>query len=327
MKSKSIAVFTLSLTIGCMLLLAERLVGIDWDYHPDSVTYATNSTNTVHSILETNPYLVFNNLYYFICHFLNENILIITAMNLILYSLTNVMIAKLHDKAMIDIGIKGNKAMFLLLLLLLNPYRLHLSTTILKDTWIILLITASISFTGVKYYLIAIVMFVIRISSLLYAIVLFNKKSLRLLVIFSLIGILVFQTEISERALEFNEAEMQLRSFDVIPTFQQHGLVGVAIRSLLWPILAVTGAFAVISPALPFFAVALGSVINNLYTIFSIKKLCLEPKSMIILSLFAAMVTGYTAYIRYIYPVITIMPILVLQYYSINQKRTQNDFI
>ena len=134
---------------------------------------------------------------------------------------------------------------------------------------------------------------------------------LTLLVPAALAGLL-FSQDILDAMLTFNEAEMQLREFDKIPTFQEYGIVGVLMRSVTWPLLAITGLFAILSPAAAFFPVALGSVFNQFYIFKTTRSLVFPVGAMLALMAFGAMVTGYTAYIRYVYPLLVALPIVAL---------------
>lgn len=293
------------------MLGLERLVGIGWDYHPDSVTYATVSTETVHEILSGDWILIFNNGYYFWCHLFSENIYILTALNMLMYALTNVHLYKFH-KSFFDDNSK-NKWLFALIILLINPYRLHLSTTLLKDTLIIFLMVL-VAKNGFKRGIIFIpLLFVVRVASLLYTFIFLKRRYLFTIFALALLLIMVSPQLVIERLMEFNEAEMQLREFDRIPTFQEYGLVGIAMRGILWPILAVSGLFVVISPALAFFPVAIGSLLNQVYCYMAVNKFSFPITIFSSMALFGLLVTGFTAYIRYVYPLLVILPIITLK--------------
>ena len=105
------------------------------------------------------------------------------------------------------------------------------------------------------------------------------------------------------------------RSFDNIPTFQEYGFYGNFLRFIFWPLITITGLFAFISPHILFFFVFVG-VIFNLFYMFLVQKnlnLDLTLKVFLVLGAIALIVPGYTTYIRYVYPVLVIWPLLQLE--------------
>lgn len=141
-------IFLLSIVAALITLIFERAIGIEWDFHPDSVTYATTSHEISKNILNEGIGSAINNSYYFICSILEQSITAIIAMNMIFFALTNLVILRLHVKFTGDINLAKYS---LLLLLLLNPYRMHLATTMLKDTLIIFFAVSSLM--GIRYFI------------------------------------------------------------------------------------------------------------------------------------------------------------------------------
>ena len=165
-------VFLLSFLASAVLLGLERAVGLGWDFHPDSVTYATTSEAVYESIVE-NWIGLFNNGYYVVAYLLGESIVAITLMNMLVFALTNGFIYKLiREKS--HYPVTGA----LMLLLLLNPYRVHLSTTLLKETLIIFLLILIVSSSNTARVLPIVGMFILRIASPLYLIVLMPRRLL-----------------------------------------------------------------------------------------------------------------------------------------------------
>jgi len=319
---KSFIVFLFSLICSALMLSAERAVGIGWDFHPDSVTYATASGEMMAAIREEGILTAFNNGYYVWSYFLGMNVVALTFANMVVYSLTNVAIYRFH--ALHVSKSQHGKAtwLLLLLLLLLNPYRLHLSTTVLKDTFIIFLVMMMAVSNFKKALLLLPLAGFFRLASPLY-LLMFAKRQMVIAMFFpaALVGLLYYQN-ILDVLLTFNEADMQLREFDRIPTFQEFGLVGVLIRSATWPLLAITGLFVILSPAAAFFPVALGSIFNQLYIYKTTRSLLIPAGAMLALMAFGAMVTGFTAYIRYVYPLLVALPIVVLRIKSSHSRAT-----
>jgi len=310
---KSLLVFVFSLCCSAITLAAERAAGIGWDFHPDSVTYATASTAMMVAIKAEGFFTAFNNGYYIWAHLLGMNVVALTAVNMAVYSVTNVFIYKFHVRYVARRAHGSNAWLILLLILILNPYRLHLSTTILKDSIIILLVVAMAVSNFKRSILILPVLALIRLASPLYLLMFVKKRMALALVVLASVATILFSSVVVDVLLAFNAAEMQLREFDKIPTFQEYGVAGVFLRSITWPLLAVSGLFAVLSPAAAFFPVALGSIFNQIYTYSTTRSLLFPAGAMLALMAFGAMVTGYTAYIRYVYPLMVVLPIVTLR--------------
>jgi len=170
---KTIIVFVFSFFFALLLLMAERLIGIGWDFHPDSVTYVTESTTVSKAIFEGQLSDLINNAYYVVCYFLNESIFDITLFNLTLYSITNIFLAKVHWG--FDSGRKNIFSIFLLLLLL-NPYRAHLATTVLKDTLIIFLVVIS-ALNFRKFLALIPLLILLRMASIIYGFIFLSLVS------------------------------------------------------------------------------------------------------------------------------------------------------
>jgi hypothetical protein len=196
---------------------------------------------------------------------------------------------------------------------LLNPYRLHLSTAVLKDTLILFFAVCFATRASITLPITVFAATTLRLASPLYVIALVPTRIALLIAAIGCIAAGVYIDVLLPRILEFNAQEMQLRSFDNVPTFQEFGLWGVAVRCLLWPAFAFSGAFVVISPSLAYIPVAIGSVMTVAYIRLAAGSFTLPVSLLLSAMLFAAMVTGFTAYIRYIYPLIVIWPLLVVQ--------------
>ncbi len=310
---KSSLVFLFSLVCSALMLSAERAAGIGWDFHPDSVTYATASGEMMAAIREEGILTAFNNGYYVWSYLLGMNVVALTIANMLVYALTNVVIYRFHVLH-VSKSLHGKTTwLFLLLLLLLNPYRLHLSTTILKDTFIIFLVLMMAASNFKRALLFLPLACVIRVASPLYLLMFARRQMVLAMLVPAALAGLLYSQNILDALLTFNEAEMQLREFDRIPSFQEFGLVGVFMRSVTWPLLAITGLFVILSPAAAFFPVALGSIFIQFYIFKTTRSLVIPAGAMLAMMAFGAMVTGFTAYIRYVYPLLVALPIVVLR--------------
>lgn len=297
-------VILLSLLASTLLLGVERAVGIGWDFHPDSVTYATISEEAYDAIVE-NWLGLFNNGYYVVAYFFGQSVIAITAMNMAVFALTNGLIFKtIKEKSLYPIDSA------LILLLLLNPYRVHLSTTMLKDTliifFVVLFIRSMFAARAVSFF----VLIALRIASPLYILMIIPRRYIVYggLVILGLM--IVYWDVVVARIIEFNAQEMQLRDFDRIPTFQNFGVWGSVMRGVIWSFLSFSGTFVLLSPAPAFVPVAMGSIMTLIFLKKATGSYKIPIQILIVTSIFGVMVTGFTAYIRYIYPVLVAWPLI-----------------
>lgn len=298
-------IFCISVLVALILLCIERLVGIGWDFHPDSVHYATNSINIFYGLKESGYLSFINGGYYILMFLLNQNILLVTSFNIFLYSITNVIIANIHWE-----NKKYKVLSFALLLLLLNPYRIHLSTTMLKDTLVIFFLVISVY--KLRYLLAFIVPLIMtRLVALSYFISMFNKKFLYLGFIFALLLFYLFPDIVFDRLDASSSIDLRTREFDRIPAFQEYGNIGNFIRAMIWPLLAFTGMFAIISPSFAFLMVGIGIIMNIIYTYITYDKFSITFSAYLPIALLAILAPGFTSFIRYAYPIIVITPLLV----------------
>ena len=311
---KQAFIFCSSILLSLTLLILERSIGIDWDYHPDSVTYRTVSTEVFYSLYERGILAFINGGYYAVVHMLNQNIFLVTAMNIILYAFTNVIIAKIHWDSR-----KFKIISIVLFLLLLNPYRVHLSTTMLKDTLVIFLLVLCI-FKFKYFFIFSIPLLFTRIVSLIYFITKFNRLFLISGFLLALILFYLYPNIFIDRLDASSSVNLNARDFDTIPTFQEYGNIGNFIRALVWPALALTGIFGLLSPSFAFIMVSLGIFMNFAYLYLTIKKFPISLNIFIPISIIAILAPGFTSFIRYAYPILTIAPLIILMKY--NKEKT-----
>lgn len=299
-------VVLLSFIVSTTLLLLERMLGIGWDFHPDSITYATESTNTYLAILENWPQ-IFNNSFYVVVHLLGESVFLVTFMNMLFFSLTNGLI---YDFFKSKSNYKISTA--LALLILLNPYRIHLSTTMLKDTLIIFFLILQLKDGFLIRIISFISMFSLRIASPLYLIILIPRKLIFHAFFIFLILIIFFWDYGIDKLLELNAMELQLREFDKIPTFQEFGLWGALLRGITWSFFAFSGTFPLVNLSVPFIPVAFGSLMTLVFLKLVTGSYKVSAQLLIASFLIGLMITGFTAYIRYIYPILILWPLLMV---------------
>jgi hypothetical protein len=306
-------VFIFSLVMVVCLLVLERGAGIGWDYHPDSVTYATLSDSVWQSISDNNLLMLFNNGYYVLCSFLGMSIIGITIMNMIIFSYTNVMIFRIHRDASRFFS-NGNSIWLLCLALLIcNPYRVHLGTTMLKDSLIIMLLVYAFTNQNFVRTIMVPILALFRLASILYFSIFFKRKYIIWGGVLALLIWAILGEVITNQILYFNSSSMQLRAFDTVPNFQSFGLVGAILRAILWPIFALSGAFVFLSPAPAYMMVAIGIYFGLAYTILMIGRVRVPLAVYGVMMLFGLMVTGYTSYLRYVYPILVLTPLIIIQ--------------
>lgn len=301
-------IFTISVIFSIILLIIERSIGIEWDFHPDSVTYYEGIGNF--KISETESILNYSNtLHYYVVSLLAsiENVI---AYNIIINAVANQIIYNRVIKKL-RFGITS----ILLVTYLLHPYKIHLSTTLLKDTTIISLLTLSF-FSNLL--IISIILGLLYRNAFIFYLPLHSKIKNKKILVLILIVIFIIYTGISSGNYDGNYTnDMTFREFDNVPTFINNGaFVGSILRALVWPFITITGSFLIISPAIQYIPISIGSLILIIILIkIRIKKRELLD-AYLIMSFFAVIVPGYTTYIRYIFPILAILPYIVL----INRK-------
>ncbi len=300
-------IFFISLCASIIALCAERMLGIDWDYHVDAQTYIYSSEQIWNDVLEMGLGASLNAGYYFISNLFGQSVMLLTTLSFFSYAATNQLIYNIHSRFIN----KRNDFSLLLLLILFNPYRLHLSTTILKDNLIILLLSI-VTFNFRKYYVAFVALVFLRIASIFYFI-LFTKRSYLLML--SMLGVIIyfFAPEYFDSRLQDSvDVNLHSRDFDTIPTFQEYGLAGNYIRGIVWAILSVTGLFAIMSFAPEFLFVSIGIIATYVYWVKASRKLIPSSQVFISLFIFAILAPGFTSYIRYVLPILTLYPFIYL---------------
>tara|TARA_B100000212_G_scaffold269557_1_gene208935 strand:+ start:9808 stop:10794 length:987 start_codon:yes stop_codon:yes gene_type:complete len=288
-----------------ILLFLENLIGIGWDFHPDAKHYLENANYFASKVYKSKNFFLFINTgYYLFVDFLKSNLFVIAFFNVLFYLVTNLLIFSKYKNFCMKNNYKINLLLFLLIAL--NPYKMHLSIHVLKDTFIIFLIVLT-SFK-IKYFLPILFLPLTSLRTIAggYFTVFIEKKYYRLIIFISFPLIILNLDNIISGINFYNSQIMQLRNFDSVPTFQSFGILGSLMRAALWPFLLFYGIFALISPAPLYVPVAIG-IWMELYFRFK-RNLSIKPLNITYLLLFllAIAVTGFTAYIRYSLPILTL---------------------
>jgi len=248
--------------------------------------------------------------FYVIVDFFNSDISSIIALNIAVYSITNVAIANIFYRS-VGGGVK-NIVLVLFLFVIFNPYRIHLSVHVLKDTIIIF---------GMVYFLIGrgaswlyfVLSYFVSVRSMIYLIAIFNKRN----AVFVLLPIVLFLSLQPDLLLSIlstkDQVDMTFREFDRVPNFFEFGVAGAILRAIIWPFLYLTGMFVLLSPTVMYLPIAIGSLFLQLWHFKQYRKYALYFQVYLAMGVMAFMVSGFTSYIRYTLPLITILPILVIR--------------
>ena len=308
-----IFVFTL---LSCLLLLfVERLIGIGWDYHPDSVTYFEGigfyKFQELDNLLDLS-----NTAHYFLVDYIG------TLEGVVAF---NIIITALGNQIIYDAIIKkiNNNLKIILLIYLFLPYKIHLAITLLKDSFIIFSIVLYY-FTRIWY--LGVILGIIYRNAFIFYLPLKNNFNYKNFTFLSLFIFYLFYTGTNNEALQLaSEVDMKFRHYDLIPSFNElGGILGAIVRSVVWPIITVTGLFIIISPTLQYFPIAIGSFMLIIFLIkFKIKIEELFP-IFLFLAIFACIAPGYTTFTRYIFPVMCNLPFLLILSRKYNDKLNRN---
>ena len=317
-----INIFFISLAASLSLLCVERLVGINWDFHVDSITYATTSKDVAKELTQDGFLRLINGTYYLIVSFLDQNIAYITIYNAFIFSLTNFIISTVIFRYTRNRRLEMN---WIYYAYLFNPYRLHLSTTLLKDTTVIFLLsTLFIGLTIAIPFLVSLVF--VRVASVFYFLSFLDKKIIILVGI--ILIIIVFNVPFVQdlfinRLDESNTVNIRARDYDLVPNWQSLGYLGSLLRALVWPFLAFTGLFVVFSPVPELIMVSLGSIVNLFFIRLIVRQYLPFTTSLYLAcSIVAIIAPGFNAFIRYIYPLVALSPLFILKYS--NKKQMSN---
>jgi hypothetical protein len=288
---------------------------------------------TFDSILKGVSFLK-GNLFYFIVDLFDSDIRFLIILNIFIYSITNSVIA-IFFKDNCNLESQGFLGL-IFLLVIFNPYRAHLSVHVLKDTLIIaslvfitinkskaasiiLFIVGVFLRNGWIIYFFSFIQFKGLLSKLKEKSSFHNNKFLLftvLAVCLYLIWFIYYFWGTIYHVITMTNGNMTFRDFDSVPSYFELGVLGSVIRSMLWPILYMTGAFIFLSPTIFYFPIAVGSFCLNLWIIKHFKDLrSLVPVLLSVyasMAIFAFIVSGFTSFIRYCLPLIAILPILLI---------------
>lgn len=306
--------FIISILFSLLVLSIERSVNINYDYHPDTLTYLNNSSEDLIADLIAdfyqNPLQFLGSFYYIWVSFFTANKIVLITLNIFIYALTNsimfLLIKEIYRK-------KGWLYYISVLIIIFDPYRAHLSVHILKDTLIIFsLVLFIFSSSKIISSFGLILGFMLRLGFFVYIpiiLIYLNKKNF----IFITLGIIIpfwyFWGIILSGISSGQEADMAFRDFDRVYNFVEIGYpLGDIMRSLTWPVIRLTGLAVLFHYTyLLFFFQSVA-----LMYLFFANKNYLSYKIIFFISTLAglAIVTsGYNSYLRWSQPIITALSI------------------
>ena len=309
-------IFSLSILACLFVLSIERLTGIGWDFHPDANTYITISNGAVSSFDAQN---YFGALFFVLVDMMNSEVWMLITFNIFVYSITNVTLANFFKK---HTGLHKKQIWILFLLVIFNPYRTHLSVHVLKDTLIIFGMVYF--FTSNKIYSWIFLLFSYSVSqrAVIYLVAILNKKNL-IIIMIPIVFFISIQPEgfLSSILSAKDQVNMTFRDFDKVPNFFELGVLGAIIRAIVWPFLYLTGIFFLLSPTIMYLPIAIGSFSLQFWHFKQYGRPVLCFQVYLAMGILAFMVSGFTSFIRYALPLLTILPILIIKKNMIHYEK------
>lgn len=333
-------IFIISISVCVSALLFERkYLNILYGYHPDSLHYINNSSAYVR-IYTNFTYLDYINLiflnlksgngYYFIVSLLKANVRDLIKLNIIIYSLTNLLLYYLFFlKSNSNSAINNNffKYIFFIFILFL-PYRLHLSTHVLKETFLIFFIILILTNKNIFFLIGLVGGLFFRNYFFLYFLIFINLKKINKKIIISIIlTILIsifFLFFFTNNLIDFknfillrNNADMGGREYDQVPNFKEFGFYGSLLRSIVWPVFLLFGGFTIFSKNYLMLGLFLEIIIMQ-FIFYKIKqKIIFSFGLFLCLSVIAIYCNTFTSFYRYSY--------LAIIFYFIKNLINTND--
>lgn len=309
----SICIFVISISLSLLLLLIESLIGFDPFYHPDVYTYLTHAPDFKSLILAD---FFPGNFYYVISSLFDSNYFSLVIVNIIVYSLTNVFLFGFYTK---QYHPNSKISLILFILFLFSPYRVHLSIVPLKDTLIIffasIFLYKSILFRALSFLL----MLSFSVRSFLYLPAFFplrlNRTSFSVFCSLFFVFFIFYDLDLMISLIStINQVDMNFRGYDFVPAFLDLGVLGSFLRFLFWPILSLTGAYNFFSFNGFVFIVSLSPIFLQLWCFSAFRKFCFPFPIFLSLAFVAYLVPGFTSYLRYSLPLLTIAPLVFLSH-------------
>jgi hypothetical protein len=289
------------------------MIGIGIDYHPDATTYLDSLDESTNLRFFDNPLDYVGSFYYVFVNFLNGSVNLLIGFNIFLFAVTNSAMFNLVRRIYLK---KGWLYYFSILIIIFDPYRAHLSTHVLKDTFIMFcLFFLCFSKGFIIMIFSAILGMFLRFAFFIYVPILFALKKITIKNIFFILIIFcitsyLFIDNIILGLQEGQSADMAFRSFDQVPNFLNYDTAGSLMRTIIWPVIRISGSAILFSPVYLLFLIQAWALmylafVNRSYFKFTHIFLILP------LAVLAYSTTGYNSYLRYTQPVLTILSVWI----------------
>ena len=352
-KVNSYKIFFISIITCILFFYFERLIGIDQFHHPDSLYYLKKHETYSHFV--DNPGRILFTGYHYLARILNYDYLNLIILNFILFGLTNLLVYNLVFK---NDFLNLNKFQIFLLgtILFLDPYRLHLTGHILKETILIFLI---LSFLYFKSFFIKVTFLFLSIfikkNIIFYYLIFYTddlvkrffniKNKIIYIYIAILITILIFlffykfetfegqyfsvfnyfvgpNTSFLETLEIWHYRDMTGRGYDNIPNFQNVSFpLALFFKITVWPLLIFSGFFLFFTDYFLFKILGFMMIYFNIVIFYLTKKSYLSIGLAILLILISLYSTTFTSYFRYSYVAIYCAIVFFLNNLSECQKK------
>ena len=301
-----VLLFLFSILFCLVVLNIENLIGINLEFHPDSLFYIERAGD-----INFNQFQFKYIYFFYVKLIMNPEILII--INIILYSFTNIFLYSFFKK---KVQLNRSTIALIIFFIIFNPLRAHYAVHLLKETLIIfLLVSLFISRKSIFAIIFLLLGFFLRPAFFIYSLLLYRSFNLKYSFFIVVIPIIFFVYHYFD-AIKFvifqTNGDMQFRSFDTVPNFIDLGFLGQIYRSLTWPIFLLSGIFAILSPSLFFIPIGIYNFIYLSLCVVISKDYKNIFVLFVILSIFGFIVSGFTSYIRYSLPVFTLLPLLMV---------------
>ena len=326
-------IFCVSIIICIFFFYFERLIGIDQFYHPDSLYYLKK--HEMYSNYVAHPEQIKFTGYHYLARILNYNYLYLISINFIIFGLTNLLVYNLTLKNNL---LRLNKFQVLIFssILFFDPYRLHFTGHILKETILIFLILSVLYFKNffIKITFLSLSFFIKKNIIFYYLIFYLDnliKKFLKVTkkITYLYIGILgiffiflffyefnffdkksfsifnyFFGTKVNflETLEIWHYRDMTGRDYDKIPNFQNVSFpLAIIYKVIVWPILIFSGFFLFFTNSFLFKILGLMMIYFNIGIYYITKKSYMSYGLIILLILISLYSTTFTSYFRYSY--------------------------
>lgn len=299
------------------MFLLEVIVGITpGSYHVDELTYLSPYTSDGIKFIDL-PNFLFGRYYFLVASILKHNLFYLLALNYILYVLTSLILVEVIRRYFYSID-KG--LIYLLFIIAFDPYRLHLSLHVVKEPIIFFLISISLLSGWFRYLSFIGVFFRLLFPAYFLLFLKINLKSFLLVIllfVFLVLSCYFLMPELFYAILKSN-VDMRFRDFDTVPTFNEFNYLGSLLRSLIWPLMFVSGAFVLFMPSILVVPLLYTVFIFGVFYYFLIKRYGFYSVAnaslgfFVLASIISFVTTGYTSFIRYLYPAFIMLPFVMI---------------